>query len=62
MTNVTIPVIAVIAQLGGGKGKVTRRYFLEGLKKLLIHQTVERFIKEQAVDTETLEEMLGFAT
>lgn len=56
------PVIALIAQLGGGKGKVTRRYFLEGLKKLLIHQSVERFIEAQQVDTGTLEKMMRFVT
>lgn len=56
------PVIALIAQLGGGKGKVTRRYFLEGLKNLLIHQSVERFIDEQEVETGTLEEMMRFVT
>jgi len=56
------PVIALIAQLGGGKGKVTRRYFLEGLKKLLIHQSVERFIDEQEVETGTLAEMMRFVT
>jgi hypothetical protein len=56
------PVIALIAQLGGGKGKVTRRYFLEGLKKLLIHQTVARFIEQQEVETEIFEEMLSFVT
>ena len=56
------PVIALLAQLGGGKGKVTRRYFLEGLKKLLIHQTVARFIEEQEVEADTFEEMLSFVT
>lgn len=56
------PVIALIAQLGGGKGQVTRRYFLEGLKQLLIHQSVERFMEQQQVETETLEEMMRFAT
>jgi len=56
------PVIASIAQLGGGKGQVTRRYFLEGLKKLLIHKSVERFIEEQAVGEATFAEMLAFGT
>lgn len=56
------PTIALIAQLGGGKGQVTRRYFLEGLKQLLIHQSVERFIERQQVETETFEDMLRFAT
>jgi hypothetical protein len=56
------PVIASIAQLGGGKGKVTRRYFLEGLKKLLIHKSVEHFVEEQGVEEETFAEMLAFVT
>jgi len=56
------PVIALLAQLGGGKGKVTRRYFLEGLKKLLIHKSVERFIEEQEVGEVTLAEMMAFVT
>jgi hypothetical protein len=56
------PVIVLIAQLGGGKGKVTRRYFLEGLKKLLIHKSVERFIDQQELETETLAEMMRFVT
>ncbi len=56
------PIIALIAQLGGGKGNVTRRYFLEGLKKLLIHQSVERFIEQQLLHTETLDEMMSFVT
>jgi len=56
------PTIVLIAQLGGGKGKVTRHYFLEGLKKLLTHKSVERFIEEQEIGGETLAEMLTFVT
>jgi hypothetical protein len=56
------PVIVLITQLGGGKGKVTRRYFLEGLKKLLVHKGVERFFEEQEVGEETLAEMMAFVT
>jgi hypothetical protein len=56
------PLIVSISQLGGGKGKVTRRYFLEGLKKLLIHKSVENFIEEQEVEQETFAEMLAFVT
>jgi len=52
--------IRIIAQLGNSKGKVTRYYFLEGLKKLLIRQTVEQFIKEHNIDQRQLEEMLAF--
>ncbi len=56
------PTIALIAQLGGGKGKVTRHYFLEGLKKLLVHKRVERFVKEQKVEKETFAAMMAFVT
>ena len=40
----------LIAQLGGGKGKVIRHYFLQGLKQLLVYKQVERFVKEQKVE------------
>ncbi|MBE7552457.1 MAG: hypothetical protein HS126_35165 [Anaerolineales bacterium] len=56
------PTIALIAQLGGGKGQVTRYYFLQGLKKLLVHASVARFVKEQAISDETFEQMLAFVT
>jgi len=35
------PMIELIAQLGGGKGQVTRYFILEGLKKLLLYQSVQ---------------------
>lgn len=54
--------IQLIAQLGDGKGKVTRYYFLQGLKKILIHQTVEQFVKEQNITDEDFEKMLAFVT
>jgi tRNA A37 threonylcarbamoyladenosine biosynthesis protein TsaE len=56
------PAIVLIAQLGGGKGKVSRYYFLQGIKELLTHAGVVRFIKEQKISTETLEQMLAFVT
>ena len=56
------PTIELIAQLGGGKGKVTRYYFLQGLKKLLVHASVARFVKEQAISDELFEQMLAFVT
>jgi hypothetical protein len=56
------PTIALIAQLGGGKGQVTRYYFLQGLKKLLVHASVARFVKEQAISDEQFEQMLAFVT
>lgn len=44
------PVIAWLCQLGNGKGKVTRHYFLAGLSALLTHQHVE-LLKQQAEHT-----------
>lgn len=37
------PVIALICLLGGSKGGVSRYFFLQGLKNLLIYRTVRRF-------------------
>jgi hypothetical protein len=37
------PAIALICWLGGGKDRVTRYFFLQGLKKLLIYRSVLRF-------------------
>lgn len=56
------PTIELIAQLGGGKGQVTRYYFLQGLKKLLVHASVTRFVKEQAISDELFEQMRAFVT
>ena len=41
---------------------MTRHYFLEGLKKLLVHKRVERFVKEQKVEEETFAAMMAFVT
>jgi len=38
-----------ICQLGGGKGKITRYYFLQGLAKILVHMSVKQFVKEQNI-------------
>jgi len=54
--------VALIAQLGGGKGKVTRHYFLQGLKKMLVLADVARFRDNNEVDDHTWQEMLAFAT
>ena len=56
------PTIALIAQLGGGKGQVTRYYFLQGLRKLLTYGSLNKFVKEHAIDAETLGKMLAFVT
>jgi hypothetical protein len=56
------PSIELIAQLGGGKGQVTRYYVLQGLKKLLVHASVARFVKEHAISDDLFEHMLAFVT
>ncbi len=56
------PVIQLICQLGGGKGVVSRYFFLQGLKKLLIHNSVERFKEAYRLGGETFQEMRAFVT
>jgi hypothetical protein len=56
------PTLELIAQLGGGKGKVTRYYFLQGLKKLLTHASLARFVKEQAISDDLFQQMVAFVT
>lgn len=55
------PVISWLCQLGGGKGKITRHYFLEGLKNLLIHQQVERFREKARLRTDEWSDIMEFA-
>jgi predicted RNA binding protein with dsRBD fold (UPF0201 family) len=56
------PVINWLCQLGNGKGKVTRHFFMEGLRNLLIHQHVERMREESEITDSEWDEMLSFAT
>ena len=56
------PTIQLIAQLGGGKGKVTRHYFLQGLKQILIFQSVQYFLNQQQINDDTLSDILAFVT
>jgi hypothetical protein len=56
------PTIAWIAQLGGGKGQVTRYYFLQGLGKLLTYVSVNRFFEEHALGDKALDSMFAFVT
>jgi len=55
------PTVIMICDLGGGKGKITRFYFLKGLKKLLIAQNVENFKKNNNISEELFREMQGYA-
>ena len=46
-----------LCHLGGSKGKVTRYFFLEGLKKLLLHHQVEQFFQTNQISEKTLAQM-----
>jgi hypothetical protein len=52
--NVTIQ---YICDLGGGKGKYTRYYFLQGLAKILTYNAVEQFIKNKNINDEEFRNM-----
>lgn len=56
------PVIQLICQLGGGKGALTRYFFLMGIQKLLIYRSVTRFIHAYQEEGNTIEEMMVFVT
>jgi hypothetical protein len=50
-----------LCALGGGKGIISRHFFLEGLKFLLIHQQVERFREKSHLKPADWNEVLEFA-
>lgn len=49
-----------ICQLGGGKGKVTRHYFLKGLENLYHFHKMNQLFKEQNLSQEEIKEMLKY--
>lgn len=55
------PIVEWLCQLGNGKGKITRHFFLEGLKNLLIHQHVEQVREQTKLTDPEWETVLGFA-
>lgn len=56
------PTIEIICQLGDGKGKeVSRFYFLKGLEKLLIAQSVFQFKEDRGISDEDWSEITDFA-
>jgi len=55
------PTIEIICQLGDGKGTVSRFYFLQGLKKLLIAQSVFQFKEDKGICDEEWREITDFA-
>lgn len=54
------PVIQWLCQLGNGKGKITRHFFMEGLKNLLIHHHVEQMRKQTNLTAFEWESILSF--
>ena len=55
------PTIEIICQLGDGKGKVSRFYFLKGLEKLLIAQNVFQFKEDRGISDDEWREITDFA-
>ena len=55
------PVMEWLCALGGGKGVITRHYFLEGLKNLLIHQQIEWFREKTRLRPTDWANVLEFA-
>jgi len=55
------PTIEIICQLGDGKGKVSRFYFLKGLEKLLIAQSVFQFKEDRGISDDEWSEITDFA-
>lgn len=52
--NVTLQ---YICDLGSGKGKYTRYYFLQGLAKVLIYNAVAQFVEVRGLDSQQFEKM-----
>ena len=55
------PTIEIICQLGNGKGTISRFYFLEGLKNLLIAQSVFQFKEDKGICDDEWKEITDFA-
>ena len=49
--------IQYICDLGGGKGKYTRYYFLQGLAKILTYNAVEQFVENQGISNDQFKKM-----
>lgn len=60
-TLIEHPTIEIICQLGDGKGKVSRFYFLKGLEKLLIAQSVFQFKEDRGISDDEWREITDFA-
>jgi len=54
------PTIEIICELGNGKGTISRYYFLKGLEKLAIAQSVLKFKEDNEISDEEWGEMMAF--
>lgn len=54
--------IQYICDLGGGKGKYTRYFFLQGLAKMLTYNAIEQFVEERGISDEQFERMRNVLT
>ena len=60
-TLIEHPTIEIICQLGDGKEKISRFYFLKGLEKLLIAQSVFQFKEDRRISDDEWSEITDFA-
>ena len=60
-TLIEHPTIEIICQLGDGKGTVSRFYFLKGLEKLLIAESVFHFKEDRGILDDEWREITDFA-
>jgi hypothetical protein len=54
------PTICHVCELGGGKGKVTRTFFLRGLASLLIANSVLSYFQTHDIDEDEQQQMFAF--
>lgn len=47
-----------LAELGGGKGKITRGYILEGIAKVLQAKQTQDFYKRHNIDNQQVEDVI----
>jgi len=52
------PSIQWLAEFGGGKGKVTRYYVLNGIARLILYKQTQQYIKEHNITEEQIEEAI----
>ena len=55
------PTIEIICELGNGKGIISRFFFLKGLEKLLIAESIFNFKKDKGISDDKWNEITGFA-